>query len=353
MKSRLSLIIMLCFYSILYSQEEFKEIEIQTINYLETKLTNVLKNEKDKPVILFSWSNKFCGPCIKIIDDFNENFYEKHKLSNNLKFIALNIDSETDVKNDEIKKKVIEKSWLVDVYIDPNGNYKKYTGFSDVPQIFLIINNKIIFYKNGGAYYGNGRWSEETADYINYLLESLDKRKVYFDEKWDYCNEDIAAYVRTIDKLDTEYEVQDRWISGELQMKGLYSDKFLTEKNGTFTYFHKNGKKSNQTNYIQNKIEGKYTTWFDNGQIDSEYVYENGLLKNVLAMYDKLGNKLNFGDFENGNGFIISYDKDGKKTSKMEYKNSLFHGKYIQYDENEKVKNEYEYSLGNYVKTIK
>jgi len=46
--------------------------------------------------------------------------------------------------------------------------------------------------------------------------------------------------------------------------------------NQTLTTNHTNGQKATEANYINDKLEGKYQSWFENGNLESEIYYKNG-----------------------------------------------------------------------------
>ncbi|WP_088324571.1 redoxin domain-containing protein [Polaribacter tangerinus] len=331
------------------SQNELKDIEIQTINDLEIPLLSVLKQKKDNPIVLFTWAKRWCSPCVNTLDKFNNNYYEDLKEKYNLKFVALNLD--TGKNADEIKKFVIDREWYFDIYKDPEGNYMKKLNINSAPQIYLIVNNKIINYKSG--FVDGVANAETTANYIYHMIKAIGNVKIYYDEKWNYTNSFGAKYVQYTDYIDNEYLVQIRWISGELNTKFTTKDKWLSEKTGLHYSYFKDGKKNTEKNYVSNKLHGKYYQWYNNGQLWVEQEYNNGKLQNINQLFSETGKELAKGTLVNGNGYIFRYNLDGKKVSKQEYKNGQLDGMYTTYDKNGKVVNEYLYSEGSFIKKMK
>ncbi|AOW20078.1 redoxin domain-containing protein [Urechidicola croceus] len=346
MKFYTTLIFILLFH-VSFAQTEFENINIETLNGIEVPLTSVLKQQKDKPLILFTWAKKWCVPCVEVLNEFDYTHYEDLKEEFGLKLIALNMDVETEI--DEIKKYVISKEWYFDVYQDPSRNYLDALGISTAPQIFLIINNKIVNYKSGFIKMSD---PETTSDYMKAMIESIGSKKVFFDDNWDYTDEYNATYIRYVDYLDNHYEVQDRWETGELQMKGIYSDKYLSQKDGVFTWYFKSGNKKSREIYENNIQNGNRKVWYEEGQLWVVEEHKDGKLINILELYDINGDTLNHGNLVDGNGYIYRYDRDGKKTSKQNYKNGVLDGEYIQYDANENPSDTYIYSEGSYIKKI-
>ncbi len=48
---------------------------------------------------------------------------------------------------------------------------------------------------------------------------------------------------------------------------------------------HTNGQKATEANYINDKLEGKYQSWFENGNLESEIYYKNGKRHGVYTEY--------------------------------------------------------------------
>lgn len=335
-------------FQLTFAQEKFENIQVQTLSGIEIPLKSVLKQKKDKPLILFTWSKKWCYPCVRVLDKFDNYYYEKLKKDYNLKFVALNLDTETE--GDEIKKYIVDKGWYFDIYQDPEKNYMTAMNVSSAPQIYLIINGKIVEYKKG--FVDKISNAEITADYMNLMVKSIENKKIFYDENWDFSDEENAMFVRYVDYLNGLYEVQDRWVSGELQMRGVYTDKWLTEQNGDFVWYHKNGEKETKSTFLNGTINGFSYQWYENGQLWIKEEYKNGHLYNILELYSKTGEALTKGKFLNGNGYIYRYDENAKKLNRRELENGVLHGEYIKYDENGRMESKHIFNKGNYVKKI-
>ena len=66
-----------------------------------------------------------------------------------------------------------------------------------------------------------------------------------------------------------------------------------------------------------------------NGYLKSYYITINGKLHNIYELRDSLNNKLNIGDFSNGNGKVYVYFDDGKIKYYGNYRNGKPSGKWI------------------------
>jgi len=339
------IVVLLLIVSVVNAQIDLKKINVQTLNGIDLPLTNIVKNKTDKPVILFTWSKKWCAPCVEVLRIFDKYYYETLKKENGLKFIALNLDS--GLEDGEIKKYIIDKEWYFDVYQDPNGSYFDETGYSSAPQIMLIINGEIIKIDKG--FIGSMTEPILTANYIYLLIQSLESRIIYFNDSWKLASKKDAEFVRYVDYIDNKYVVHDRLVAtGVLQMSGTYNDKWLQNKTGKFTYYSKNGSISSTDIYSDNKRNGIQKVWHDNGQIWIEEEYDNGKLMNILYLYDSEGNTLNYGSLKNGNGYINRYDENNNITKKISYKNGVLDGKYKDYEKGK----EYLFENGKYIKTL-
>ncbi len=63
-----------------------------------------------------------------------------------------------------------------------------------------------------------------------------------------------------------------------------------------------------------------YTNYYTTGALKSKVVMKNDLLMEIELLKDTLGNKLDFGNFKNGNGYAVEYSDDGNgKDQEGEY----------------------------------
>jgi len=91
-------------------------------------------------------------------------------------------------------------------------------------------------------------------------------------------------------KKFTTYENGQVKKSGELQ-NGL--------SEGEYIWYYPNGKRQMQGYYLKGKREGKWTMWKENGVIQNERNYVDDKLNGEFADYDRDGNKVSIGVFEN------------------------------------------------------
>lgn len=54
-----------------------------------------------------------------------------------------------------------------------------------------------------------------------------------------------------------------------------------------------------------------FTNYYQNGALKSKVIMKNDLLIDIHLVQDTIGNNLDFGNFKNGNGYVIQYRSDG------------------------------------------
>ncbi|HSK12453.1 MAG TPA: TonB family protein [Phnomibacter sp.] len=115
---------------------------------------------------------------------------------------------------------------------------------------------------------------------------------------------------------------------------GWYKDKDCTEKDGLFEEFHLNGMAKDSGLYVNNKRQGTFASWYEQGQEHTIYHYkddipvdscftffEDGALANVMLL-DAEGNGLEQIYYADGNvkmlGKIVEGKRDGNWILKRE-----------------------------------
>lgn len=220
------------------------EIYVQNLNGTTFEANKLIEGQQDQPVIFITWAKKWCWPCVEMLDKYNDEFIELQK-KYNLKIVALNLDSEYD--RFEIKKFVNERGWNFDVYVDSNQEYMTKTETTNAPITMFFSNNNSV--KSFSGFTDGISNPKATADYFISLLNDLYSNILYYDEDWENTDKESAAYIRYRDKIDGKYVVTDRWITGEIQMKGTYSDFHCNEKVGEFKWYDKDGTLNNTENF--------------------------------------------------------------------------------------------------------
>ena len=135
--------------------------------------------------------------------------------------------------------------------------------------------------------------------------------KIFYDENWLVSTEAKAEFFRLTafdEKGNPVGVTKDYHITGELQWEGTlsYIDKVANDKdilNGICTWYHKNGKKSEVRNLVNNLAEGTVTYWDKDGQLRRELELKAGVLNGIRKDYHP-----------NGKIKLTRVYKDGKPT---------------------------------------
>ena len=112
----------------------------------------------------------------------------------------------------------------------------------------------------------------------------------------------------------------------EIFTKNLYGHYF-----DDVSLYYDNGNLYNQSFYVDNQLDGPFTSFYNDGKVWEGYTYEKGKLTNVNYMKSPFGDNF-LNQFSNGNGVIKFYNCYGAVQSTIEYKNGLEDGNAIYYD---------------------
>lgn len=167
------------------------------------------------------------------------------------------------------------------------------------------------------------------------------KWEKFYDYQWKPCIPGLARFLTVAENTDSGWRRNDYFIMGgkqQLQMRGLYMDDSCKVTNGSFYYFHPNGKLSSMGKYVYGKKEGLWLGFYSNGKIEDSSTYEhnkligirlrwhsNGYLSDSISRMPD-GSLLMVGWFDNG---ILSYNGSYNNRGKMI-------GKWIYYHNNGK-----------------
>ncbi|MBD3661349.1 MAG: TlpA family protein disulfide reductase [Arenibacter algicola] len=87
-----------------------------------------------KPIIINFWAT-WCSPCKRELNNIAE-MYEMWQEETGVKLIAMSIDDARNMA--KVAPYVNGKGWEYEVYIDPNGDFKRAMGVNNVPHTFLV-----------------------------------------------------------------------------------------------------------------------------------------------------------------------------------------------------------------------
>lgn len=126
---------------------------------------------------------------------------------------------------------------------------------------------------------------------------------------------DTIGYNRIIEYIsnDRVFHVRDYFMSGQIQMDAYYSK------------FDKKIKEELQCNYHSNTKEGFYQESFENGQLEYSATYKNGLRNGLSTSWYKSGIKESEEHWLQGqlNGKVKYWTEQGELQFDLEFKNGL------------------------------
>ncbi len=131
--------------TIIIGQNSTKTIPAVDVQSLDgtTFNTSNLKNN-GKPIIINFWAT-WCSPCKRELNNIAE-MYEDWQDETGVKLVAMSIDDARNMA--KVAPYVNGKAWEYDVYIDPNGDFKRALGVNNVPHTFLVDGNGQIVWQH-------------------------------------------------------------------------------------------------------------------------------------------------------------------------------------------------------------
>ncbi len=127
---------LLLFSIIAYSQKsqlaDIPAVEIQTLEGNSFNTANISNN--GAPIIINFWAT-WCAPCKRELNNIAE-VYDIWQEETNVKIVAISIDDSRNMA--KVAPYVNGKNWEYEVYLDPNGDFKRAMGVNNVPHTFLL-----------------------------------------------------------------------------------------------------------------------------------------------------------------------------------------------------------------------
>lgn len=171
------------------------------------------------------------------------------------------------------------------------------------------------------------------SEKVKISIEKMDKL-VYLDSTRNETSKKKHKFYRIIKDyyIDQDfYKIYDYYKTGVLQMEGTSTKKDGISKEGQFIYYYENGNKQKAITYLSNKLLGKTTKWYENGNIQEEGEFidiykEIGRNYKLNQFWDMNGNHL----IVDGNGFhafknTMDFQESG--NYKNGFKDGVFEGK--------------------------
>ena len=129
----------------IHAQNERTDIPKVDIKDLTGKTLNTSALlDGDRPVVLSFWAT-WCSPCIKELDAISENL-EDWQEEADVRVMAISIDdARTSMR---VVPMVHGKGWEFEVYLDPNGDFKRAMNVLHPPHTFVINTAGQIIYQH-------------------------------------------------------------------------------------------------------------------------------------------------------------------------------------------------------------
>ena len=110
-------------------------IPVAEVKNLEGKpvSTSTFSNN-EKPIVISFWAT-WCKPCVNELMAIADNYQDWQK-ETGVKLIAISVDDSRNMA--KVAPFVNGKNWEYEVYIDPNGDFKRAMNVNNVPHTFLV-----------------------------------------------------------------------------------------------------------------------------------------------------------------------------------------------------------------------
>ncbi len=165
MKKVLALSLILISASFIFAQNNtFPNVKVKNEkgDYVSTA---EIFEDAEGPIIIDFWAT-WCKPCIKELKAFDEK-YEDWQDQYNVTIYAVSIDDSRDMH--KVMPMVNSKGWEFKILMDPNGDFKRAMGVTDVPHTFIY--NKEGELQNQHTSYMEGD-EEEIADDLQKIIDA-------------------------------------------------------------------------------------------------------------------------------------------------------------------------------------
>jgi uncharacterized protein len=162
---------------------------------------------------------------------------------------------------------------------------------------------------------------------LNQSVCAQDTLRVYYDKDWNEIrNKDEAEFYRKAFWDNNHiWTVEDYYKSHRIQMTGSYKSKDMKLKQGHYVYYHENGNKSSEGNYVNDKAQDLWTIWYDNGQIKSKGNYVEDKLEGRWEYWYETGQKKSAGGYLKGEreGLWQFWYKSGPTEAEETYRKGV------------------------------
>lgn len=117
------------------AQKGSNKIPSVEVHKLDGSKFNTGSIENDGNPIIFNFWATWCAPCKRELNNITD-LYDDWVEETGVKLVAISIDDTRNMA--KVAPYVNGKGWDYDVYIDPNGDFKRAMGVNNVPHTFLV-----------------------------------------------------------------------------------------------------------------------------------------------------------------------------------------------------------------------
>jgi len=116
-----------------------------SVKTLDGKTVDTKSFENDgKPIIISFWAT-WCKPCVLELNTIADE-YEEWQDETGVKLIAISIDDARNMA--KVAPFVNGKDWDYEVYMDPNGDFKRVMNVNTVPHTFVLNGDKQVVWSH-------------------------------------------------------------------------------------------------------------------------------------------------------------------------------------------------------------
>lgn len=131
----------LCGFS---QNKKLPNIVVKTLAGSNYNITDIENNEY--PIVISFWAT-WCKPCKKELNNIAE-VYEEWQDETNVKLVAISVDDSRSMMR--VAPYVNASDWEYEIFLDPNGDFKRAMGVSTIPHTFLLNGKKEIIWQHKG-----------------------------------------------------------------------------------------------------------------------------------------------------------------------------------------------------------
>ena len=145
---------------------------------------------------------------------------------------------------------------------------------------------------------------------------------IYYNKNWKVTsNKAFASYCRLAlypANVSMTKEFKTYYISGELQSEGSFleldkADDSNSKFTDQFVSYFKDGQVEESKNYVDGKLQGEYTIYYNNGNIKKHFFVNDGLRDGLYAAFTEDGKVCELTPYkaDKPEGFYVIVDADG------------------------------------------